>query len=235
MNWREYFQKDVSLYVNARHKTLHHQQLLSDYINLFKTLNVPQDAFMLDYGCGETLTARELVQCGHALWLYDPSTHVQSMLQVLYGSENKITVMTPQALESAADASIDVMLATSVIQYLSLSEQEQMLKLAHRLLKPTGKLILADVIPPSNTMMKDTTALLRFAWQGGFLIAAILGLIRTYFSDYRRLRSTLGLTTLSENDTLTSLQHAGFNAHRHLKNIGHNQKRMTFVATPHKA
>ena len=44
----------------------------------------------------------------------------------------------------------------------------------------------------------DAFALLNFAAAGGFLGAAIVGLVRTMLSDYRRLRSSVGLTRYAE-------------------------------------
>ena len=64
------------------------------------------------------------------------------------------------------------------------------------------------------------------------LVAAILGLIRIFFSDYMRLKKTAGLSHYEERQMLERLRAAGFNAARAEENIGHNQRRMTFVARP---
>ena len=58
----------------------------------------------------------------------------------------------------------------------------------HRELQPDGRLVLADLLPPDLDAIADVKALLAFAWRGGFLVAALAGLGRTFFSDYRRLR-----------------------------------------------
>ena len=68
--------------------------------------------------------------------------------------------------------------------------------------------------------------------EGGFLFAALGGLVRTLFSDYRKLRSRLGLATYSQPDMQIILEGAGFTAERRYPNLGHNQARMTFVARP---
>ena len=54
--------------------------------------------------------------------------------------------------------------------------------------------MLGDVIPHKLTALDDARMLLRFGRREGFFGAAFKGLIRTYFSDYRRLRKSLGLT-----------------------------------------
>jgi hypothetical protein len=73
-------------------------------------------------------------------------------------------------------------------------------------------------------------ALLRFAAKCGFLKDALVGLLSTALSDYRQLRSRVGLTRYIEADMSAKLEKAGFTASRAPQNIGHNPWRMTFVA-----
>src|SRR5262249_19230029 len=103
--------------------------------------------------------------------------------------------------------------------------------LFRRLLKPDGRLVVGDVIPPHAGAAVEVAALLRLAWHNGFLGAALAGLAATLFSDYRALRSRLGLTVYPEPDMLATLTAAGFAARRRYPNLEHNQERMTFVAT----
>jgi tRNA G26 N,N-dimethylase Trm1 len=79
-------------------------------------------------------------------------------------------------------------------------------------------------------MMRDVVALLRFAQAHGFLKDALIGLISTALSDYRQLRSRVGLHRYSEAEMVAKLAANGFSASRAHLNIGHNQWRMTFVA-----
>ena len=53
-------------------------------------------------------------------------------------------------------------------------------------------------------------------------------LVRTALSDYRKIRSQLGLTHYEEAEMLALLEKAGFTARRLDKNLGHNQARMAF-------
>ena len=63
-------------------------------------------------------------------------------------------------------------------------------------------------------------------------MAAGAGLARTALSGYSRLKEELGFSTYSEAEFLRVLRAAGFEAQRVLPNFGHNQRRMTFEATP---
>ncbi len=90
--------------------------------------------------------------------------------------------------------------------------------------------MIADILPHEQSMAKDALSLLSFAAKNGFLIAAVLGLVRTFFSDYGRIRARLGVAQYSEDEMLGILHGAGFNASRLARNFGHNQQRMAFQA-----
>jgi tRNA G26 N,N-dimethylase Trm1 len=81
-------------------------------------------------------------------------------------------------------------------------------------------------------MIRDVLALLKFAASRGFLKDAFYGLASTALSDYRQLRTRVGLQRYSENKMVEKLAVAGFTASRAHANIGHNPWRMTFVARP---
>ena len=100
----------------------------------------------------------------------------------------------------------------------------------HRLLKPGGLFLIGDVVPPDGSAVADAVALLRFGWQDGFFLAAVQGLVRTFFSDYRRLRTQVGLTRYSEQAMAEKLKAAGFAVTRAPDNLGHLASRMTFLA-----
>jgi hypothetical protein len=88
------------------------------------------------------------------------------------------------------------------------------------------------VVPPCVSPLTDAAALLRLGQAHGFLAAAMLGLARTAFSDYRRLRGSIGLSLYDEAAMAAKLAGAGYTSTRANHNIGHNPARMTFVAQP---
>ena len=90
--------------------------------------------------------------------------------------------------------------------------------------------MLGDVIPRQISALTDARTLLQFGAREGFFWAAVRGLFRTYFSEYWRLRKSLGLTRYSPEEITDKLENAGFSAERARSNIGHNDRRMTFLA-----
>jgi hypothetical protein len=79
-------------------------------------------------------------------------------------------------------------------------------------------------------MVTDVLALVRFAARHGFLKDALKGLISTALSDYRQLRTRVGLQRYGEDEIAAKLAAFGFTVSRAHFNIGHNPWRMTFVA-----
>jgi SAM-dependent methyltransferase len=228
MTWREFWNADTPIYVNERHKALHYG-LVAREIAAF----VPsRDAAVLDYGCGEALSAARVAAACRQLYLCDGAPLVRERLKARFRADPKIVVLAPEEMESVPDHSLDLIVVNSLLQYLAVEEFGELLGLWRLKLKEDGRLVLADVIPPDIGALEDAAALLRFAWKGGFLTAALRGLARTAVSDYRKLRTELGLTHYGEGEMLDILRGRGFAAERQAQNMGHNPKRMTFLARP---
>jgi ubiquinone/menaquinone biosynthesis C-methylase UbiE len=159
---------------------------------------------------------------------------VRTRLKQKFGLLGNVVVMSPEQLGEIPDASLDLIVVNSVLQYLSRADLDSLLATWRRLLKPGGQLLIADVIPPDVGPLTDVMALLKLAAANGFFIASFIGLARTFFSDYRKTRAALGLAHYSEADILAILSAAGYDARRRQPNLGHNPARMAFIAVPRK-
>ena len=228
MNWRDYWNQDTPIYTGERHKLLHYRLVANDIIGLIPS----GDAAVLDYGCGEALFADRVAAKCARLYLSDAAPLVRDRLRERFGGNKRIAVLSPDDVANLDDASLDLVVVNSLLQYLSLDELRGLLALSRAKLKDSGRLVLADVIPPDVSPVTDARALLSFAWRGGFLRSALLGLARTAFSEYRKIREEIGLSQYSEEEMIEILDEAGFSAGRAPRNLGHNPARMTFVARP---
>ncbi len=228
MNWRDYWNQDTPIYSGERHKLLHYRLVANDIIGLIPS----RDAVVLDYGCGEALFADKVAAACAKLYLSDAAPLVRDRLNERFRGNDKIVVLAPEDVSGIDDASVDLIVVNSLLQYLSLDELRGLLKLWKAKLKSSGRLIVADVIPPDLGPVADAKALLSFAWQGGFLRSAAIGLARTAFSDYRKIREDIGLSLYSEDEMIDILDEAGFTPERAERNLGHNPGRMTFIAPP---
>jgi len=231
MNWRDYWNQDTPIYVNERHKLLHYRLIANDIIGLIPS----PDAVVLDYGCGEALSADKVAARCARLYLSDAAPLVRERLNERFQGNERITVLATDDVAGLADSSLDLIVVNSLVQYLSLDEFRGLLKLMREKLRAGGRLVLGDVIPPDLGPLTDAKALLSFAWQGGFTGPALAGLARTAFSEYRKIREELGLAQYSEEEIVDLFDEAGFMPERAERNLGHNQARMTFIGRPAQA
>jgi SAM-dependent methyltransferase len=226
MSWRDFWNGEHSIYVSLRHKQLHYRRIASDLIS-----HIPSpDAVVLDHGCGEALDAGRVARACGKLYLCEAAPTVREKLRAMLGARANVAVVSPEEVEALPDGTLDLVVANSLIQYLSREELKALFRSWRSKLKPGGRLVVADVIPPDVSPVTDAAQLLGFAWRGGFLVAALGGLVRTVFSDYRKLRAQYGLSTYTEAEITALIREAGFDDVQRQENFGHNPHRMTFKA-----
>jgi len=227
-SWVAYYDSPHSIYVNALHRDVHYATIAGEIARY-----VPSpSAAVLDYGCGEALHADRIAAVAGRLTLVDAAPTVRARLVERFRQNPNIAVASPEEAAAMPDRSFDLVVLHSVSQYLTGEEFDRTATLFRRLLKLDGLFLLGDVVPHHVPAVSDAFALLRFAEANGFLFAALGGLVRTFFSDYWRLRSRFGLTRYSEAEMTARLARLGFTATRAPANIGHIRSRMTFLARP---
>ena len=225
-DWIDYYDSTHTIYASKLHRDLHFQVIARDIIGYIGS----GDAVVLDYACGEALSAAKVADACGQLYLAEPAPGVRGRLIARFAPNTKIRVLSLDDLRKMTEHSIDLVVMNSVAQYMTPTELDSAFATIRRLLKPGGRLVLGDVLRPEVGMFRDVLALLHFAAHHGFLRDALIGLISTALSDYRQLRSRVGLQRYSEADIIAKLAHSGFTASRVPVNIGHNPWRMTFVA-----
>jgi len=226
MSWADYWNGDTTLYVNARHRCVHYEAVARDLL-----AHLPgRGARVVDFGCGEALSAALLADACSRLYLCDSAPRLRARLAQRYAHRPDIAVIAPEEFERLPAGSIDMVIANSVVQYLSPAELGRLLATARDKLAGGGRLLLADVVPRRVGALTDAAELLKFAAANGFLLSAAAGLVRSFFSRYRRMRTRLGLLRFEEEEIVALLAEAGFRAHRLPRNVGHNGRRMTILA-----
>jgi len=227
-DWIAFWDSKHAIYVNERHLDVHYRRIAEDIVRYVPS----RTATVLDYGCGEALHADQIAAAAGQLILIDAAPSVRASLAARFGGQPNIAVRSPQDVATMADRSVDLVVMHSVAQYLTTSQLNALLLQFRRLLNPGGLLILGDVLRPKVSGVTDVLALLTFGITNGFFIAALGGLFRTVLSDYRRLRSSLGLTRYGQAEIEARLDAAGFRTSRAPRNIGHNWARVTYLARP---
>jgi ubiquinone/menaquinone biosynthesis C-methylase UbiE len=224
--WIDYYDSTHTIYASRLHRDLHFQIVAKDIIGYIAS----PDAVVLDYACGEALSAAKVAEACGKLYLAEPAPGVRGRLIARFAPNTRIRVRSLDDLRKMDEKSLDLAVMNSVAQYKTPDELDAAFAVIRRLLKPGGRLVVGDVLRPEVGMVRDVLALLRFAATHGFLKDALIGLVSTALSDYRQLRSKVGLQRYSEAEMITKLAASGFTATRAHINIGHNPWRMTFVA-----
>ena len=224
--WIDYYDSTHTIYASKLHRDLHFQVIARDIIGY---ISAP-DQVVLDYACGEALSAARVADACGKLYLAEPAPGVRGRLIARFAPNTKIRVRSLDDLRSMEEKSVDLAVMNSVAQYMTPAEFDAALVNVRRILKPSGRLVLGDILKPEIGMATDVRALLRFAAKHGFLKDALKGLVSTALSDYRQLRTRVGLQRYSEDDINAKLAAIGFTVSRAHFNIGHNPWRMTFVA-----
>lgn len=227
-DWIDYYDSTHTIYVSKLHRDVHFRQIAEDIIRYIPS----PDAVVLDYSCGEALSAGLVAAACGRLILAEPAPGVRGRLIARFAPNLKIRVRSLEELRHMEPGSLDLAIMNSVAQYMTPDDLDHAFLVLRRLLKPKGRLVLGDILQPNVGMTTDVVALLRMARQHGFLKDALVGLVRTALSDYRQLRNTIGLQRYEEAEVIRKLTAAGFVAARAKRNIGHNPARMTFVAQP---
>jgi ubiquinone/menaquinone biosynthesis C-methylase UbiE len=225
-DWIDYYDSTHTIYASKLHRDLHFQVIARDIIGYITS----PEAVVLDYSCGEALSAAKVAENCGLLILAEPAPGVRGRLIARFAPNTKIRVRSLEDLRKMPEKSVDLAIMNSVAQYMTPDELDDALSVIRRLLKPAGRLVIGDLLRPDVGMGKDVIALLRFAAQHGFLKDALIGLVSTALSDYRQLRAKVGLQRYSEAEITAKLAKSGFTASRAHVNIGHNPWRMTFVA-----
>src|SRR6201989_910393 len=227
-DWIDYYDSTHTIYASKLHRDLHFQLIAKDIIAYISS----PDAVVLDYACGEALSAPKVAEACGKLYLAEPAPGVRGRLIARFAPNTRIRVRSLDDIRKMAEKSVDLVMMNSVAQYMTPAELDSAFAVIRRLLKPGGCLILGDILRPEVGMFRDVLALLRFAATHGFLRDALIGLVSTALSDYRQLRSRIGLQRYGEAEMIAKLAASGFAASRADVNIGHNPLRMTFVARP---
>ena len=224
--WIDYYDSTHTIYASKLHRDLHFQIIARDIIGYIAS----PDAVVLDYACGEALSAAKVADACAKLYLAEPAPGVRGRLIARFAPNTKVRVRSLDDLRKMDEKSVDLVIMNSVAQYMTPDELDSAFAVIRRLLKPAGRLVLGDILRPEVGMARDVLALLQFAGKNGFLVDAFYGLASTALSDYRQLRTRIGLRRYGEDEMIAKLARAGFTATRAATNIGHNPWRMTFVA-----
>jgi len=129
---------------------------------------------ILDYGCGQGLVAAHLAPEVKAVDLWDSSQRARKQAEAVCRDYPNVKV-----LSHLPDSEVyDLILVSSVTQYLTGDQLLEAMSRWKRILKSDGLVLITDIIPPQRRIASEIFALLRFAARYGLLLQMLLDGIR---------------------------------------------------------
>src|SRR5260221_897681 len=156
-DWIDYYDSTHTIYASKLHCDLHFQVVARDIIGYISS----PDAVVLDYACGEALSAARVADACGKLYLAEPAPGVRGRLIARFDPNTRIRVRSLDDLRKMDEKSVDLVIMNSVTQYMTPDELDSAFAVIRRLLKPTGRLVLGDILQPEVGMARDVLALLK--------------------------------------------------------------------------
>src|SRR5277367_158664 len=122
-DWIDYYDSTHTIYASRRHRDLHFQVIARDIIGYISS----PDAVVLDYACGEALSAATVAQACGKLYLAEPAPGVRGRLIARFAPDTKIRVRSLEDLRKMDENSLDLAVMNSVIQYMTPAELDSAL------------------------------------------------------------------------------------------------------------
>src|SRR5438105_10009669 len=150
-DWIDYYDSTHTIYASKLHRELHFQAIARDIIDYISS----KDAVVLDYACGEALSAGKVADACAKLYLAEPAPGVRGRLIARFAPNTKIRVRSLDDLRKMDEKSVDLVIMNSVAQYMTPDELDSAFAVIRRLLKPSGRLVLGDILRPEVGMARD--------------------------------------------------------------------------------
>lgn len=149
---------------------------------------------VLDFGCGFGHVVRQLAAVVGSVGYWDAAEQMRTATAATAGPPGGriVAVDLAGAVPDDAVASFDLVLANSVVQYMSSDELAGWLPRWGAMLAPGGRIVLSDLPVPGGSDVAELIGMLRFAAARGFLARAV----RDAASEARRYSSSRSRTTL---------------------------------------
>ena len=103
-DWIDYYDSTHTIYVSKRHRDLHFQVIARDIIGYISSA----EAVVLDYACGEALSAARVAEACGKLYLAEPAPGVRGRLIARFAPNMKIRVRSLDDLRKMAEQSVDL-------------------------------------------------------------------------------------------------------------------------------
>src|ERR1700741_2989085 len=130
-DWIDYYDSTHTIYASRLHRDLHFQVIARDIVGYISG----PDAVVLDYSCGEALSAARVADACGKLILAEPAPGVRGRLVARFAPNTKIQVRSLDDIRNMEEKSVDLVVMNSVAQYMTPAELDSAFAIIKRLLK----------------------------------------------------------------------------------------------------
>jgi cyclopropane fatty-acyl-phospholipid synthase-like methyltransferase len=185
-------------------------------------------ARVLDFGCGFGSVASMLAPKVYEVNVWDSSANVRRRARAKLGGIANIRFLDLAESASMTGFSFDLILVNSVVQYMTPEELSSWLVRWRAMLGETGRIVISDLIPPSNRLMTDVIDIFRFIARRGILLRSLLQ-SPAELKRYTGKRIQHPLLKLSREDVMREAEAANLSVRFLPRNLTHFKKRLTTV------
>src|SRR5438034_2235752 len=116
--WIDYYDSTHTIYVSKLHRERHFAVIARDIAGYIAS----PDAVVLDYACGEALSAGRVADACGRLYLAEPAPGVRGRLVARFAPNTKVRVRSLEDLKHMTAKSVDLAIMNSVVQYMTSDE-----------------------------------------------------------------------------------------------------------------
>src|SRR3978361_2100544 len=117
-DWIDYYDSTHTIYASRLHRDVHFQVIAKDIIGYISS----PDAVVLDYACGEALSAAQVAEACGRLILAEPAPGVRGRLVARFAPNTKIRVRSLEDLRHMDNKTVDLVVMNSAAQYMTPDE-----------------------------------------------------------------------------------------------------------------
>src|SRR3954470_6217349 len=108
-DWIDYYDSTHTIYASKLHRDVHFEVIARDIIGFITS----KDAVVLDYACGEALSAAQVAEACGRLILAEPAPGVRGRLIARFAPVTRIKVRSLEELRTMDEQSIDLAIMNS--------------------------------------------------------------------------------------------------------------------------
>jgi cyclopropane fatty-acyl-phospholipid synthase-like methyltransferase len=200
-----------------------------DYVaRLSERVELRPNLTVLDFGCGTGIAASLLAPHVGRILLWDPAAAARETARARIANLPNAELIDLPASGSDFDQAFDLIVANSVVQYMSAPELEAWIRRWSDLTAPGGAIVLSDIPAGDSSFLGEMLEFLWFSFRRGVLLQALAH----GFRDIARYRAARSARPLLRADRLMFERAAvtvGLKAEWLPVNLTFRRRRLTLV------